>query len=329
MTGLMPAIPPAAHDDPPPWRDAWQDALYGPNGFYRRPEGPAGHFTTSTHGALGAVFAEAIAALADREGVCHVLDFACGRGELLRHLTHQRPDLTLTGVDIVDRPPDLPETVAWIRAPGGTTLPTEMHDLEDTLVLAHEWLDVIPCTIVEIDDGSGPRIVLVDPRTGAESLGGPPSEADARWVARWWPNAAAGERIEVGLSRDQAYAALCQRVHSGVVLAVDYGHTAADRPRHGTLTAFRGGDQTPPVPDGSCDVTAHVALDSLDADEVLTQREALAQLGLDATRPPHTLARTEPAAYLHALARSSTVAALRDPAGLGGFGWALTRLRPR
>ncbi|NED77150.1 hypothetical protein G3I51_33510, partial [Streptomyces sp. SID9944] len=26
------------------WRAAARDALYGPAGFYRRPEGPAGHF---------------------------------------------------------------------------------------------------------------------------------------------------------------------------------------------------------------------------------------------------------------------------------------------
>ena len=41
-----------------PWREAWHDALYGPAGFYRSAEGPAGHFTTSTHGPLGAALAE-------------------------------------------------------------------------------------------------------------------------------------------------------------------------------------------------------------------------------------------------------------------------------
>ena len=31
------------------WEAAWRDALYGPVGFYRRPEGPAGHFRTAAH----------------------------------------------------------------------------------------------------------------------------------------------------------------------------------------------------------------------------------------------------------------------------------------
>ena len=322
----MPPNAAAAQHRPLPWQDAWHDALYGPTGFYRQQGGPAGHFTTSTHGALGAVLAEAIAALADRENVKQILDIGCGRGELLSHLARQRPDLLLSGVDVVDRPMGLPEPIQWWRSPGGAALPPDLIDLDATLVVAHEWLDVVPCPIVAIDDSGEPRVVLVDPRTGTESLGGPPASPDREWIARWWPNAVAGHRIEVGLTRDQAYADLCRRVRSGAVLAVDYGHTAAHRPRHGTLTAFRSGVQTLPIPDGSCDVTAHVALDSLSADEVITQRDALAQLGIDGARPPHDLSRTQPATYLHALARSSTVAALSDPAGFGGFGWALSRL---
>ena len=34
-----------------PWEQAWAEALYGPRGFYRRPEGPAGHFRTAAHAA--------------------------------------------------------------------------------------------------------------------------------------------------------------------------------------------------------------------------------------------------------------------------------------
>ena len=34
-----------------PWQRAWQDALYGAHGFYRRAEGPAGHFATAVQGA--------------------------------------------------------------------------------------------------------------------------------------------------------------------------------------------------------------------------------------------------------------------------------------
>jgi len=107
-----------------PWRDAWHDALYGPHGFYRRPEGPAGHFTTSTHGPLGARFADALGRLADREGVHSIVDVGCGRGELLTSLAVQRPDLRLTGVDVVARPVDLPDGVAWLRSPEAARCPT-------------------------------------------------------------------------------------------------------------------------------------------------------------------------------------------------------------
>ena len=51
------------------WREAWQDALYGARGFYRGAAGPAAHFTTATHGPLGAVLAGALASLADRHGL--------------------------------------------------------------------------------------------------------------------------------------------------------------------------------------------------------------------------------------------------------------------
>jgi SAM-dependent MidA family methyltransferase len=311
-----------------PWRDAWHDALYGPDGFYRRPEGPAGHFLTSTHGSLGAVFAGAVAALADREGVCRVVDIACGRGELLAHLHAARPDLGLLGVDVVERPAELPESIGWVRSPGAEALPAELDDLDGVLVLAHEWLDVVPCTVAEIDADGALVEVLVDPETGAESLGAPLDAADAGWVERWWPlgDAEPGDRVEVGLRRDLAWTELLSRVRAGAVLAVDYGHTRASRPTDGTLTAYRAGQATAAVPDGTCDITAHVAVDSLAHDELTTQRDALRALGVSGARPDLALARSEPAAYLAALAGASTAAALTDPAGLGGFWWVLRRV---
>ncbi len=337
------------------WRAAWQEALYGPAGFYRRPEGPAGHFTTSTHGELGAVFAQGIAALAEREEVRRVVDVGCGRGELLVQLHRLRPDLALLGVDVVERPEGLPEPIGWLRTPvatqaarpgGSRLLPEELRDLDDALVIAHEWLDVVPCTVAEVDEGGALRVALVDPATGEESLQGepeplpggaadaPPADAggltadEVEWCRRWWPldDAERGDRVEIGLTRDRAWAELVSRVRSGAVLAVDYGHTREHRPRDGTLTAYRAGGLVPPVPDGSCDITAHVAVDSLEHDELTTQREALRGLGLRAGRPDRDCARTDPAAYLAALARSSTLAALTDRAGLGGFWWALRRV---
>ena len=313
-----------------PWREAWHEALYGPQGFYRGAEGPAGHFTTSTHGPLGAPFADALGRLADREGVHHVVDVGCGRGELLTHLAVQRPDLRLTGVDVVPRPPDLPDAVAWLRSPGGGgELARELTDLDDVLVVAHEWLDVVPCTVAEVVGPGRLAVVLVDPHTGVESTGGAPSDDELEWCARHWPTGdlPVGARVEVGLARDVAWRDLVSRVRRGTLLAVDYGHTAGDRPVAGTLTAYRAGALVAPVPDGSCDLTAHVAVDSLEHDEVTTQREALHALGAHGRTPDHQLARTDPAGYLAALAAASALGALTARDGLGGFRWVLRRVQ--
>ena len=128
-------------------------------------------------------------------------------------------------------------------------------------------------------------------------------------------------------------------VRRGVALAVDYGHTRAQRQAGrfaaGTLAGYRGGRQVPCVPDGSCDVTGHVALDACAAAGVAagaratvmcTQREALTRLGVGScpelgARPDHELARRDPPAYLAALARTGQAAELTAREGLGSFTW--------
>ena len=309
---------------PRPWREAWQDALYGPDGFYRRPEGPAGHFTTSTHGPLGAVFASAIGAMADWEGCDLVVDVGAGRGELLGQLADQRTDLRLLGVDIVERPAGLPASVEWLVSPGGASLPHELSGLDRALVIAHEWLDVVPCTIALIGPDGVPRQVEVA-ADGTESAGDPVAARDRAWADRHWSTVTPGDRVEVGLTRDGAWSELLSRVRSGAAVAVDYGHTRERRPASGTLLGYLRGVAQDPVPDGSMDITAHVAMDSLEHDELLTQREALRRIGLTPATPAHDLARSDPAGYLAALSHTSAVTALTDPGGLGGFLWAITR----
>ena len=100
-----------------------------------------------------------------------------------------------------------------------------------------------------------------------------------------------------GSTRDLAWGDLVCRVRHGILLAVDYGHTRGDRPTGGTLTAYRAGALVAPVPDGSCDLTAHVAVDSLDHDELTTQRAALRATRGHARPPPTTTWRapTRPA----------------------------------
>ncbi|WP_109473440.1 SAM-dependent methyltransferase [Ornithinimicrobium cavernae] len=317
------------------WDDAWRSALYGPEGFYRR-SAPAEHFATSAQGlgTTGALLAEALLVLADRHGLTRIVEVAAGRGELLHELARAdrltpadpqtrggRRAVDLVGVDVVVRPDHLPDGTGWLRSPGGPGLPEGLRDLTDTLVVAHEWLDVVPCPVATRQADGTWRHLQVRP-DGAERTGPPVDGADLDWLSRHVPDHVG--RAEVGLPRDTAYAELVSRVTQGVVLVVDYGHTRDTRPRDGTLTGYRDGAQVTPVPDGSCDLTAHVAVDTLGAELLRTQREALHDLLGPADLPPHELARADPAAYLHSLSRANAVATLTRPTGLGGFWWAMT-----
>jgi SAM-dependent MidA family methyltransferase len=229
----------------------------------------------------------------------------------------------VVAVDVVDRPEGLDERVDWLRSPGGSHLPEELASLEDALVIAHEWLDVVPCTIAEVRADGLLVEVLVDPETGDERLGPPVSDADRAWSDRHWPARHPGDRVEVGRSRDDAWADLVSRVDSGLLVAVDYGHSRSERPSGGTLAAYEQGRQRHPVPDGTCDLTAHVAMDSLAADVLTRQRALLGSLGMTGALPAHSLAGQDPLAYVRALERASAEARLIEPAGFGGFWWAV------
>jgi SAM-dependent MidA family methyltransferase len=303
-----------------PWREAWQAAVPA---FYGR-AAPAGHFRTSVHASL--LFAGAVATLLRRvdAGLGHpdpldLVDVGAGEGELLAGVAAAAglgERLRLTAVEL--RP-----------VPGVRTVP-DVAELPPVtgLLVANEWLDDLPLDVAELTP-AGPRLVLVD-ADGAESLGPEPGPADLDWLARWWPLAEVGQRAEIGRSRDAAWAAAVGRLRAGIALAVDYGHEAPGRPPAGTLTGYRGGRQVPAVPDGSANLTAHVALDSVAAagrtagagdTRLDDQRTALLTLGVDPRRPPLQLARDDPPAYLAALARAGEAAELTDRGGLGAFRW--------
>lgn len=303
-----------------PWAVAWEDALYGPHGFYRQ-NAPARHFRTAAHASASGLLGAAVARLARATECEAVVDVGAGGGELLAAVSAADPGLRCCGVDVASRPERLPRNVAWDAEPAVD---------RPTLLLGWELLDVVPVPVLGVDDGGTPRVVEVAP-DGTERLGGPPSAADLAWCAQWWPldGAEPGSRAEVGRPRDDAWARLVGLlgVHGGVALAVDYGHDRGDRPRTGTLAGYRGGRLVRPVPDGSCDVTASVALDAVAAAcpgaVRLLQREALRDLGLDGARPPVALAGSDPGEYLRRLSAASECAELLDPAGLGGFAWVL------
>ncbi|CAM5658143.1 SAM-dependent methyltransferase [Streptomyces aurantiogriseus] len=245
------------------WRAATESALYGTDGFYRRPEGPAGHFRTSVH--ASPLFAEAVARLLcrvdealGRPASLDFVDMAAGRGELVTGVLAALPaDVAARtrayAVEIAARPVGLARRIEWLHEP-----PPQVTGL----LFANEWLDNVPVEVAEVDSAGVARLVLVRD-DGTERLGEPVSGAEAEWLARWWPPAhEEGLRAEIGLPRDTAWALAVSRVARGLAVAVDYAHTADVRPPFGTLTGFREGRETPPVPDGSCDITAHVALDA-------------------------------------------------------------------
>jgi len=296
-----------------PWREAWHDALYGPSGFFIHSR-PTDHFRTSV--TSSDVFAEAVARLARESDLDAVVDLGAGGGELLTRLHAIDPALRLTGVDLAGRP-DLPGDIAWTD---------ELPATIDGLLIAHEWMDNIPCDVVELDDAGVLRLVEVEPDTGTEQLGEP---VESAWLDRWWPLTEPGTRAEIGEPRDDAWADAVGRVH-GLALAVDYGHMAGTRPPFGSLASFAHGQEVDVVPDGSRDVTAHVAVDAVAAraDASLErQRDALTRLGVDGTRPPLDLATRDPQAYLEALARASESAELRARGGWGDFWWLTTDTR--
>lgn len=299
------------------WRAAMEAALYGPGGFYVRPggPGPAGHFRTSVH--ASGLYAGAVARLLLRvdaalghPAALDLVDVGAGRGELLTGVLAALPAPTAArvrpyAVERAERPPGLDPRIGWGAAPPERTT---------GLLFANEWLDNVPLEVAE--DG---RYVLVAP-DGTETPGGPLDDADRAWLERWWPG---GGRAEVGRTRDEAWAAAVATVERGLAVAVDYAHVREARPPYGTLTGFRAGREVAAVPDGGCDVTAHVALDACAGPGavLLTQREALTALGVSGARPPLALASTDPVAYVRALAAAGEAAELTSAAGLGAFGW--------
>ncbi|MET9377614.1 SAM-dependent methyltransferase [Streptomyces sp. NPDC002992] len=305
-----------------------EQALYGPEGFFLRPEGPAGHFRTSVHASplfAGAV-ARLLAGVAEELGTDELafVDVGAGRGELVAGVLAAAPaglSVRAYGVERAARPGGLDPRVEWTdRVPEGVR----------GLLFANEWLDNVPVDVASVDEAGAVRYVEVR-ADGRERLGGVVEGPDAEWLERWWPLREPGERAEIGRARDEAWAAAVGALAAGTAVAVDYAHVRESRPPFGTLTGFRAGREVEPVPDGSCDLTAHVAMDAVasaggEGWELVTQREALRGLGVSGGRPPLSLASSDPGAYVRALAAAGEAAELTARGGLGDFVWLTHRV---
>lgn len=327
------------------WGEAMERALYGPSGFYTAGTGAPGRdFRTSS--TASPHFARALLRLAahvdaalDFPDPFTVVEVAAARGALLTalaaHAEHVAPQfagrLRLVGVDLAPRPDDLDPAIGW------------HNDIRDVrlfagLLVANEWLDNVPCDVAE-QTGSYAAYVEVD-EEGNERLGERVDEPDQDWLDRWWPLVDEGERAELGHPRDVAWCQAVAKVDRGLAVAVDYAHTLPDREAGlfaaGTLTGYREGRQVAPRPDGTTDVTAHVALDAVaaaghtggaTATLITTQRSALRALGVTGGRPDLSLASSDPHAYLRALGGAGEEAELIARGGLGDFGWLVQGVR--
>jgi SAM-dependent MidA family methyltransferase len=294
------------------------EALYGADGFYRRGGAPGGNFRTAAHASplwstAVAGLAESVARRLPEAAPFTVVEVGAGGGELLTALADvAAPGWRLVGVDVCPRPAGLAARVEWR---------SDLPPAFDGLLLAVEWLDVVPVDVVELTD-AGPCLVEVS-MDGRERTGAGVDTDAARWLERWWPLDEVGDRAEVGATRDAAWADATARLRRGLAVAVDYG-ADPHRDLAGTLTGYRAGRQVLPVPDGSCDITAHVRMESCAAavtevDTLLvSQRDALRALGLRAQRPAYD---GDPRAYLSELQGVGEAAELLDPSGLGGFTW--------
>ena len=265
-----------------PWSSAWKAANAR---FYEHHLAEAQFKTSIESGtevarALAQLILSSCAEFA--EDGFSVIDIGSGSGRLLEQLAPFVPeDITWMGVDIRERPPELDPRIGWHRTEidGSTRDITGFDGQVCGVVIAHEFLDDVPCTVVELDADLIPRLVLVDEATGIEVIGPPLRDVAARrllghttdehceWLDVWWPPTRPMARREIGVERERIWSRLTGIVASGFAVAIDYAHRLDERSAGlwdaGTLRGFAHGRPSSAIPDGSVNITAHVALDAL------------------------------------------------------------------
>ncbi len=322
-----------------PWSEAMQDALYGPDGYYTaQRRGPGSDYRTSS--SASPAFAQAILELLVRAdaalGHPDRIDFvevASAGGGLVSAVAEgartNRPHLferaRFHGVDLAPRPEGLSDDIGW-----SDEVPGDVHGL----LFANELTE------------DGPRRILVGVH-GVELLEDLSTDKSATsaidlarwaeqlaWIERWWP-LEEGDRAEEGTRRDALWADAVGKLTRGFAVTADYATYRDDREDgafpQGTLVGYRDGRLCDPLPDGSTDITAHVAIDAVaqagaeggGAHQTLltNQRSALKRLGVSAARPALELASSDPAQYMRELGATSEHGELLDPGGLGALIW--------
>lgn len=242
-----------------PWRDAWERAHYGPRGFYREYPNPEQHFRTAVMDSSSrtSLIFEEVRHQYQRIGKPKdftVLDAGSGNARLHHELT-----------SLITQH-ELPWHIQSHNFPDG-----DLREIQSFggagVVIAHELLDDIPCTIAELNEHLLPVRIDVDPLTGHEIVWGELSAQETAWLNRWWPATVSLARREIGITRDQLWAKLLGLFDTGCAIMIDYCTTFSERASGhfdaGTLIGYQNGRATRPIPDSSMNITAHVSIESL------------------------------------------------------------------
>ena len=340
---------------PVPVSEYVEACLYDSDGgFYMRPGGGqagghSGHFLTASEvGPLfGAVLAQALdswwAELGEPDPFT-VIDWGAGPGTLGRSILAAEPGcmaagalrLALVELSPAQRAlhPEHPLVASVARV--SEVLP---HGAPAGVVVANELLDNMPFDVVRrtsdgweelrvtVEDGAGGRFSLVAAPASSELVAG-------------LPDVATGTRVPVQRAARSWVAEARRLLGRGRVVALDYGATTdvlaeragrSDDPAAGLgwLRTHRDHDDGSwwLAEPGSCDVTADVALDQVQADhraEVCTQAEFLRDYGIDELVAAGRAAWAERAGVgnldaLRARSRAREAEALLDPTGMGAF----------
>ena len=333
--------------------------LYDPDeGFYMRSGragGRAGHFLTAPEvGPLfGAVLARALDAWWMAMGEPQpftVVDWGAGPGTLARAVLAARPVCLSAGA------------LRWVAVELSPTqralhpqhpLVSSVAQLSDGVaesrgagvVVANELLDNLPFDIVRRrkDGWEELRVTADTAASGRVCTSGPSFSLSAATASsglvEGLPDVAVGARLPVQRTARRWVAEALELFDAGRVVVFDYGADSAelaqraptaDEPAAGlgwlrTHRSHRGGEWLSEP--GSCDITADVALDQVQADhpaEHCTQAHFLQKYGIDELVAEGRASWAERAhvgdlAAVRSRSRASEAEALLDPDGMGSF----------
>ncbi|MBE0481160.1 MAG: SAM-dependent methyltransferase [Dehalococcoidia bacterium] len=287
-----------------------ETALYAPGrGYYtsaRQRVGAQGDFFTSpaTHpifAALVAVQLEQLWRILDCPADFTVVEMGAGKGlladDILSYSARTEPEFSAAvtyiaeerdSVDLVQRGRHMPAEPLFREA---------MLDVTGCF-LSNELLDSFPANRVAVRDGSLQE-VYVDLADGefVEVAGPPSSPLFLEILAEEGIVLPEGYQTEINLNVAPWMSRVADRLKRGLVLTIDYGHTARDlyapERRRGTLMTYYRHmcGEDPFVRVGTQDMTTHVDFTSavmagerngLHFEALCSQREFLQNLGIDA-----------------------------------------------